>query len=262
MVLKEAKIKDEAELEAILVKNPAQIEEGFEVLTRQKAYHGGSSRLDLLGTDSQKILTLVELKVVPDANQLTQALGYYDWVLERGIDWFKDAYKRDIQDAMPQIFLIAPDFEKETITSTKYLREDIKIRLFRYRCFEINNQKEVSLIEETIPRIKTIEGKPLKFEDHLNYISDKEIKEIFKQAISDIKKLDDAVEEQVKSWGLTYWIAGRKFCELYPRKEFFGTGYKTEEQGGWDNNSIHTLDEWNETFSKKIKTAFKAMKNR
>ncbi|VVB74627.1 Endonuclease NucS [uncultured archaeon] len=81
MVLKEAVLKDEAELEALLIKNPAQIEEGFSIITHQKTHK--SSRLDILGLDSNKTLTLLELKVVSDVGQLRQALSYYTWILDK-----------------------------------------------------------------------------------------------------------------------------------------------------------------------------------
>src|SRR3989344_4950572 len=110
MVLKEATLKDEAELEALLIKNPTQIEDGFSIITHQKTHKSG--RLDIIGTDAQKTLTLIELKVVTDENQLKQALSYCDLILQQGMDWIREAYKKEIEDAMPQIFLIAPDFDE------------------------------------------------------------------------------------------------------------------------------------------------------
>ena len=136
MVLKDAKIKDEAELESILVKEPNQIEEGFKIITHQrKAY--GQKKMDILGVDSEGVLTIIELKVLTDVNQLRQALNYYDWIVDQGLDWIADAYKHKLEEIkieqrMPQIFLIAPDFDEEMIREAKYIRDYIKIRLFRY----------------------------------------------------------------------------------------------------------------------------------
>lgn len=62
MSLPEAKIRDEAELESILVKDPDQIEKGFFVLSNQRKAHGQTS-MDILGLDSNNVLTILELKV-------------------------------------------------------------------------------------------------------------------------------------------------------------------------------------------------------
>lgn len=71
---------------------PDQIEEGFLVLTHQRKTFDLRS-MDILGVDSENTLTVVELKVVTEADQLRQALQYYDWILQQGIDWVSDAYK-------------------------------------------------------------------------------------------------------------------------------------------------------------------------
>jgi hypothetical protein len=164
MVLKEAKIRDEAELEALLVKDPNQIEENFQILTQQRET-SGSKGVAILGVDSGRILTLIELKANVDGNQLQQALEYYDWLMEQGIDWIADAYRERFQgailkDQMPQIFLIAPDFDDKSVKEAKYIRTDIKIRIFKYLALEINGNKEIKLIEKQIPEVRGIETKP------------------------------------------------------------------------------------------------------
>jgi hypothetical protein len=266
-MLKEAKIRDEAELESILVAEPDQIEENFLVLTHQRKAYGLKS-MDILGVDSENTLTVVELKVTPDVNQLRQTIQYYDWILQQGIDWISDAYKdrltdRKIEERMPQIFLIAPDFNEETLTEAKYMREDIKVRCFKYLALDINNKKHIKLIEVQVPPVKEIETKPWTVGDNINYIAKEEIGILFSQLADNIRQLDSKVEEKPGNWRIGYWVSGRKFCELYPKKEYYNVGFKTGgEDQRWDtitDINTHTLSE--EAFAH-IKNAYDLMKRR
>lgn len=184
MVLKEAKISDEAELESLLVKDPNQIEENFKIITYRRQT-SRLKRLAFLGVNSEGILTLIELKVTSDENQLKQALEYYDWLMEQGIDWIADAYKERLQgvilkEHMPQIFLIAPDFDDKLVKEAKYLRADIKLRLFRYLALEINGNKEIKVIETPIPPMREIEIKP-----RINGNKETKIKETIKECMGE-----------------------------------------------------------------------------
>lgn len=266
MTLKETTIKDEAELEAILVNDPDQIEEGFKVLTHQRKT-SGLSRMDILGVDSEGTLTIIELKVVMDSNQLRQALQYYDWVLQQSLDWIRDAYKdklsnKKIEERMPQIFLVAPEFEQDLITEAKYFREDIKIILFKYLVFEINGKKEIKLIEVTIPTVIEIEQKPWTVEDNINYILDKDIQILFCNIIKCLKEFDSSVEEKAGNWVISYWVGGRKFCELYPRRKFFSAGFKTDNEQKWSwITNIKSNDEVTNVLEK-LKKAYELMEKR
>ena len=267
MTLKETSIKDEAELEAILVNDPEQIEEGFKVLTHQRKT-SGLNRMDILGVDSEGTLTTIELKIVMDSNQLRQALQYYDWVLQQGLDWISDAYKdklgnQKVEERMPQIFLIAPEFDQDLITEAKYFREDVKIRLFNYLVFEVNDKKEIKLIEVPIPSLKGIEAKPWTVKDNVEYILDKDVQKLFLNISKHLKELDSGVEEKAGNWVISYWIGGRKFCELYPKRRFFGAGFKTDEseqKWSWITN-IKSNDESVKVLEK-LKKAYELMKKR
>lgn len=266
-MLKDTKIKDEAELEAILIAEPDQIEDGFIVLTHQRKTFGLRS-MDILGIDQENTLTVVELKVVTEVNQLRQAIQYYDWILQQGIDWVSDAYKhklgeRKITERMPQIYLIAPEFDNETIVEAKYLRSDIRVRVFKYLALELNNKKHIKLVEVTISPIKEIETKPWTVDDNKNYISDKDIRKLFSQLIDRIKQIDLKVAEEPSNWCVRYWINGRKFCELYPKKSYFNVGLKTDEENKkWDSVSNIISADMVDTVFERIKNAFELMKKR
>src|ERR1035437_964409 len=166
-MLKTTTLKNEAELETLLIQNPEQIEEGFKIITSQKNNRNG--RLDVLGADSEGKMTVIELKVGIDPGQLTQALRYYDDIVKQGLDWYIRAFepqKIAIKEMMPQIFLIAPDFDDQTKIQAKYIREDIIVRLFRYQIFDVTGKKEVALNEIEVEELSNIEIKPWSVDDN------------------------------------------------------------------------------------------------
>jgi predicted transport protein len=262
--IKEIKLRDEAELEALLVQNPEQIENGFTILTHQRKTFGFKT-LDILGIDSEGILTLIELKNSVDEGQLRQTILYYDWLLQQGIDWISDAYRtqlgeKKIAEKMPQIFLISPEFEDEMLTEVKYIREDIKIRLFKFIALEIEEQKYIKLIEDSIQSIKAIETKPWTLKDNVEYISDKEVKSLFVNFIKEIKEIDKGIEEKPLNYFISFWIKGRKFCDLYPRKNSFAIGFKVNSEKKWENlNNISTKEQVENAFNL-IFSAYELMK--
>ncbi len=269
MTLKDATIKDEAELESLLVRDPNQIEEGFKIITHQgKTY--GQNKLDILGVDSKGVLTIAELKVTIDVNQLRQALNYYDWILEQGLDWIKDAYKHKlegikIEQRIPQIFLIAPDFDEKMIREAKYIRNDIQLRLFRYLAFEINEKKEIKLMETFISKVREIEAKPMSLQDNIGYISDKIIQNLFREMMRKIKGISEKqIEEKSGAYVISYWISGRKFCEIYPKKKWFAIGFKTDEnEQKWDwITNITTKAQVEDVYQNKIIKSYELMKDK
>jgi hypothetical protein len=262
--INEGKLRDEAELESLLVQRPEQIEKGFTILTHQRKTFGFKT-LDILGIDSEGILTLIELKNTIDEGQLRQAILYYDWLLQQGIDWISDAYKnklgdKKIAEKTPQIFLIAPEFEEEMLTEVKYIREDIKIRVFKFITLEIEEQKYIKLIEQSIPSIKTIETKPWTLKDNIEYIADKEVKSLFENFIKRLKEIEKGIEDKPQNYFISFWIKGKKFCDLYPRKNSFAIGYKVNSEKKWENlNNISTKEQVETAFDL-IYNAFEYMK--
>jgi hypothetical protein len=260
----EIKLRDESELESMLVQNPEQIEKGFTILTHQRKTFGFKT-LDILGIDSEGILTLIELKYVIDDGQLRQAILYFDWLLQQGTDWISDAYKiqlgdKKIAEKMPQIFLISPEFDDEMLAEAKFIREDIKIRLFKFIALSIEEEKYIKLIEEPIPSIKLIETKPWTLKDNTEYISDKDVKLLFEKFIKRIKEIEKNIEEKPSNYFVSYWIKGRKFCDLYPRKSSFAIGFKVNSEKKWESLNNISTDEQSEDAFKLIYSAYELMK--
>jgi hypothetical protein len=241
----EIELRDEAELESIIRRDPAKAELGLIIITDQKSTTGG--RLDLLAVDGDGILTLMELKVKVDEGQLQQALNYYDWVLQ-SIDFIRDAYKhrleqnkRQIRDEMPRIILIAPDFDKEMLTAAKYVRDDIDLRLLRYKAFNVNGKKEIVTFPIELTEVKEIEEKPKTVAEFLEYIGDSDVCETFNKAIEIFSKLSD--EEPVTDRNhYKFRFAGRKFAEVHVRHGYFWIGLKDEDEWFW-KDKVKTLDD-------------------
>jgi len=265
MALQNAEIENEAELEALLIEDSERIEKGFLILTNQRKTDGLDA-MDILGVDFQGILTIVELKVRTDKGQLRQALKYYDWTLSQGLDWFKDAYKqklgaREISDSMPQIILISPSFDDEMLIETKYIRNDITVRLFKYKPVEVKGTKEIVLFEEDIPGIKAIESKPWVLKDNIDYFIDDEIRTRFLKLIEQIRAIDSKIEEKIERKVIRFFINGRKICETWVTREYFNIGYKTaDSENQWEyDKEIKTDDQTLEALNK-AKTAYELMK--
>jgi hypothetical protein len=243
-MLQKITLKNESELEALLIQDPGQIEEGFKVITSQRNKRNG--RLDILGVDSEGAITVIELKVVTDPGQLTQALKYYDDLIKQGIVWYIRAFepqKLEIKEIMPQIFLIAPDYDEQVKIQAKYLREDVRVRLFRYQAFDVNGKKEIALNELEVEEVSGIEVKPWSVEDNIAYIENKTAQESFKLALDKLSKLGPDIRLDPGFYVVKVWTAKGKLCELYPRKDYFNAGFKNEIGLQWESINRLTTPE-------------------
>ena len=263
MVLSEVELRDEAELEGILRREPTQIEEGFRIIAKQPRTSEGR-RLDLLGVDREGVLTVVELKITVDANQLGQALDYYDWVVER-FDWIKHNLPDEsvvVRDQMPQIFLIAPDFDPKLVTFAKYLREDVNVRLLRYVALAVGEKKDVHIkcLDVQIPPVSAVEGPPPKFEDQLSYIQDSKIRDAYARIREELDQFSNE-EPSIRGWGVSFYKNGRKFADINPRREAFTIGWKDEEKG-WDWGTFRSYEDAEQVIKNKIPDALRIAEQR
>lgn len=254
--MEEIELRDEAELESIIRKDPSNLEPGLMIITDQRGAAGG--RLDLLAIDSDGVLSLIELKVKTDEGQLQQALNYFDWVLE-SIDFVRDAYKnkldkhqREIKDEIPRILLVAPDFNKELVTAAKFLRDDIDLKLLRYKAFSIDGKKEIFTIPVEIPEMKEIEEKPKPLEYYPDYIGNAAVCETFNKVVKFFSTLSDE-EPVTKKRNYMFRYDGRKFAEIQVRHGYFWIGLKAEDEWFW-KDKVKTIDDV-KSIKEQIKTA-------
>lgn len=255
MPLEEADLKDETELENILKKDPEQIEKGLKVIANQVNTPKG--RIDLLCTDAESTLTIVETKLTSDENHLNQTIKYYDWAIEN-IDWVRDAYKVKIADQKPRIILVASDFDEDLLSMAKYWNEYISaITPYRYKCVNIEKKKYIVCSEVLLYSPKDIQEKPKTLEDHLTYIIDEKVKENCIKGIERIKKFSDKNIEVVPTkYRLAFKFRGRNFAILRTKRESFILEWKSEEEKWPLKTGLKKIDQINEVIDNDIKRAF------
>lgn len=244
MKIKESTINSELELEDLLFREPETIEEGFRLLTRQPRTSPKLSRLDLLGVDSEGTLTVVELKIREEDEQVIQALEYFDWLMERGIHFFRDHFSfKDIELTTPRIILIAPHFSERTKVTCKYLSDDIDIDLRRYVCYQIDNQKEVKLVEELIPERGEIEQPPPDLPKLASYITADKVRDAFTKSHDLIRAMDSGVTDSLLPYRANYWYRSMKFAQMSPTRDSFWLEWKQEKGAKWGYKKIKSLKE-------------------
>lgn len=257
MVLEEADLKDETEMEILLKNDPEQIERGLKVIANQVNTPKG--RIDLLCIDADGVLTIIELKVTSDENQFKQGIRYFDWAIEN-IDWLRDAYKVPIADQKPRIILIAPEFDEDILTEAKYWKEYVSsVNIFRFKCLKVENKKHIICSEVLLQSPKEIQEKPKTINDHLSYIRDEKVKENCIKVMDIIKRFSDKdIEVFPKKWGIVFKYRGRNFAIIYPKRESFVIQWKSEdEEDKWPYiTGIKKIEQANEIIEQQIKKAF------
>ena len=256
MPLEEADLKDETELENILKKDPEQIEKGLRVVANQVATPKG--RIDLLCIDAERVISIIEIKLASDENQLTQAIKYYDWAIEN-IDWIKDAYGIKAADQKPRIILVASDFDEDLLLLAKYWNEYISpVTPYRYKCVNAENRKYIVCSEVILQSPKDIQEKPKTIEDHLNYIRDEKVRKNCIEALETIKKISDKkIEVAATKYSIVFRFKGRNFATITPRRESFVLKWKSEEEEEWPRKTgLKKMDQINEVIDNNIKRAF------
>lgn len=261
MAFRECEIESEAELETILINDPSSIEEGFKILKSQRRTKPYGKRLDLDGVDSDGTLTVVELKIGEDSSQLLQALEYYDYLLERGLSFFRAYSTVGIEDKPPRIILIAKSFDERTRKVVKYISEEIQITLKHITmCYEVNGSKHVKLSDVEVPRKQEIEEKPASLDELAARIKNEEVRSVWRQTIKMIEDLDS---QKVRLTLLPYRVnfihsaKGLKFAEMYPKQEFFWLNWKAEPE--WEGERIRTLEEAKAHVNERVLTAMRLL---
>jgi hypothetical protein len=266
--LKRIEFKDEAELEATLRRRPNKIEDGFRFLINQPQFAPSQKRLDILGADSEGTLTIVELKVKPDEGQLQQALGYLDLVLRKGLSFYREAFPHvPIESKWPRIILVAPDFDPLVINSSRYLNDNIDIKLKRYVAFQMGQVRDIELIDENLEEISKsdLEETPRDKKELIAKVASNSTRELISQTADLIKSLDKG---RVVTGLLRYRInffseeRGLKFAEIYPRKttEYFIVTWREVDM--WQSIKISSLEEAKRLVETKVRAALDYVKQK
>jgi len=216
LALREVELLDQGELESILRRDPNQIEGGLRIFQNLPRI-SETGRGDLLGIDKDGVLVVLEVKTRVDRNQLTEAIDHYDRVVKE-----LDRVRKNIlegspaQTGMPQILLIAPDFDSRLMTVAKYLRQDVKVRLFRYVAFSDGKKNEIKFSEVQLPPAGVVKTQPPTMEDYVSYIEDAKVKESLAKTREELQAFSDD-EPLIRGWRVIFYQHG-------PRKQAFAMG--------------------------------------
>lgn len=249
-------VDDEVELEALLKKNPDGIEEGLRVINNQVSTPKG--RIDLLCVDSDNVLTIVELKVKIDDDQLKQATNYFDWALEN-LPWIASIYPKFNIDttSWPKIILVAPDFTDSVMTGAKYLTWEADIAMYKYLTISHEGKKEVFCSEVMIPEIAEVPSEPRTIEDETNYIKDDNVRKAFVQTLESIKSLGDDIEPRATQSRVVFKYRGRNFANLASKRSFFYVGWKEGSES--KKVKVKQFEEAQGFVEEKVKRAYESV---
>jgi len=238
--VKRTEVKDEKELESLLIDDLGELEEGLRFLGRQIATDSGA--LDILAVDKDGLLVVIELKVNERDDQLFQGIRYFDWVKSR-IEWISRSFQKEYDFKInvmkdPWLFLVAPSFSDNLKKVSRYV--ELNLMLFEYDVIQIGDKKKV-LCRETDygepyepEEVPTVQG-------HQDYIEDPEIKTVFEKAIEDIKSKGIKVEPKKRRITLRHKgkIIGRIWC----RKTWFFIRPVFDDK---IRHAIRSEDQWND----------------
>jgi len=208
----------EHELEEYIVKNPDVVEEGFSILSRQ--WPTDSGPLDILGVDADNILTILELKVKEDDEQIIQGLRYYDYISMNiaAIARYFSSDRLSISDQDLRLVLVAPSFSQTLKRICKYL--DIEVELKEYKAYKLPSG-EIELILNTMeieerarPRIYP------SLEQKMEMIQDEEMRDLARNLLKELENLGFEKRMVHDEW-ISLWYGGKRLAALGCRRKFF-----------------------------------------
>jgi hypothetical protein len=237
----------EKELEQLLVDDPACIEDGMQVLDRQVPTDSGP--LDILASDTDKVLSVIELKVVLDEGQLAQGLRYYDWA-RINLEGIARHYPGKVDlDQVPALILIAPGFSQNVIRMAKYI--DVPLKLKQYRALQIpNGGKEVVCTSVDVPEKPGILRIPT-YEGNLGNIKTEGVRVLCETAMEQLRAIGVELRPKQNYW-LSCWYGGRSFMWLGCKRQFFVVEVQGAD-GRWsERKRVRTQGEWDDVMQRDI----------
>ena len=245
---------NERELEHLLVQDPEVIEEGMRILGHQLQTDSG--RLDILASDIDNVLCIIELKTTIDEKQLDQGLGYYDWA-RTNIQGISIHYPDKIDvNQEPRLILIAPDFSESIKRIAKYI--NVPLDLKEYQALELpNGEKDV--LCRSIEIIELLEPSKIPtFEENLNYIENEEVRNLCNECINQLKEMGIELRPRANHW-FTVWYETKRFMKIVCKKQFFACIMIREDGTRSERKRISTKTDWNTILKEEIIPAYKKL---
>lgn len=193
----------ETDLETILINDLDEISEGMKFLGRQIDTDTGT--LDILAVDSDGMLTILELKIKQDDEQLFQGVRYYDWIKSR-IEWIRRSYEKEYDYIIdvskdPWLILVAPSFSENLMKVTRYI--DLSVNLFTYAVLQIGDSQKIICNDIDYGEPYEVVSPPT-LVGHVNWISDNNIQKLLRTSIERFKELKMEVRPKRRRISLFY----------------------------------------------------------
>ena len=226
-------LDNETELESLIIGNLDVVEEGLKLISHQ--VRTGSGIIDILCSDADNTLTVIELKAKESDRILLQALTYHDWVNENALaikEMFSKA--RDVDAGQsPRLILVAPRFSEDLMKAVKYFEPQIDLFEWEYLktpsgergiyCRSIEIEEPERIVE------------PRTIKDHIDYIIDDDVRTLFESTIERVKGIGKGIEVTPTKYRLAFKYRGRNFALLRRRRNFFRIATKSES-GTWERS--------------------------
>ncbi len=253
MKLKEVNV-EEKELEDLLVESPDQIEEGIKVLGIQVKADSGP--LDILASDSDGVLTIIELKNGPDEYQLDQGLRYYDWARSR-IEWISRSHNGKVDvTATPRLILIAPSFPENLRRIAKYL--NVPLDLNEYHVVQLENGEKHVLCKtlelEPPPEPAVIPSR----DGHLLRIEDSKMRALCDTSLKQLESMGIEVRP-IDNYYFSIWFKGKRFMYLGCKKQFFNCAVERTDGSWTETIRINNNEEWQKFLDDEIQPVCKVL---
>lgn len=231
----------EQQLEELVRRHTHLIEEGLSFVGHQKQTAGG--RLDVLMVDSGNSLVVAELKVVQDDGMLMQGVDYYDYVSTH-IEAYARLYTEHGIDPEQEVrlFLIAPSFSQALVNRCKWV--DLSVSLFVYHCLKFDDDRDLVPIftEQPLP-IPTAVMKVSSLSDHLNYITDPEVRDEATLLLDEIKNWrSGGISLDPIQAGISMKINGHVFAYFLARRKYYILATYSEQED-WTEFPIKDVDD-------------------
>ena len=244
----------ERELEDLLVENPESIEEGIRILGRQVKTDSGP--LDIIASDADSVLTVLELKDHVDEGQLDQGLRYYDWA-RSNIEWIARSHPKMIDaNQEPRLILIAPTFSDSLKRIAKYVT--VSIDLMEYHVIQLPDGRRFAIctsIEIGSPPEPTIV--PTR-NGHLNRIESERIRQLCLDCIGQLEKMSIEIRPKENFW-FSIWYRGKRFMYLGCKKNYFVCSVQRPDGSWTERIRVTDKKDWDELFNKEILSVYTAL---
>jgi hypothetical protein len=212
-------------------------------------------KIDILAKDIIGRIVIVEIDADHENDLLFNAIDHFDWALNHMEELIKEYKDEELDPTLaPRIILLAPSYSEKFIRRASYLsptfidiyeyqlRETAGIRKIYFRPFSFVNEKKWVL---------DLHAKSI--EDHLNFIENKELRNLAKNFISELQALrNDLLLNTSKGYILFKTKKGDKKVAIYTLKNGFWVNFASKRWKGVFVKSAKDIDSIKQTLGERL----------